>query len=100
VKKILACAFVVKTHVVDANLFARARKVFAAPQRCRIIDVAESPYFIAIFACCAQRVRSCVVRSLRTMSFRACATAVTLYGASHDADARFVKWNTVFFIAL
>jgi len=49
VKKILACAFVVKTHVVDANLFARPRKFFGAQRRLSTSSVAKSPYLIAIF---------------------------------------------------
>jgi hypothetical protein len=100
VKKFLACAFVVKAHVVDTNLFVRARKFFVERHRLPTIGIAKSPYFIAIFAYCAKGDRSFVLRSSQTKSYRARAMAVTLYGALHDADTRFVKWNTVFFIAL
>jgi hypothetical protein len=51
VKKILACAFVVKAHVVDAILRARARKTFVAQRRSPTSGVAKSPYFIASFVC-------------------------------------------------
>jgi hypothetical protein len=91
VKKILACAFVVATRIVDANLFARACKLFVARRRLPTIDIAKSPYFIAIFACSAQHGRSGAIHSSRT---------ATLRGALHHADTRFVKSKAVFFIAL
>jgi len=100
VKKILACAFVVKTHVVDAVLLVRARKVFAARQRVSMAGGAKSPYFIAVFACCVQRAQSCGVLSSPIKSYRARALSATLRDALRGADTRFVKSNTVFFIAL
>jgi hypothetical protein len=100
VKKILACAFVVKAHVVGAILFARACKSFVAQRRSRTSGVAKNPYFIASFVCSVRRTQSCAKHLSRTMSYRAFAMLATLRDALRGADTRFVKSKAVFFIAL
>jgi hypothetical protein len=100
VKKILACAFVVKARVADTKLFARARKILVEQQRLSTIDIAKTPYFIVVFAYYPKRDRSSLLRSPQAKSLRARVTSATLHSALHDADTRFVKSNAVFFIAL
>jgi len=77
VKKILACAFVVKAHVVDAILLARAHEIFVAKQRASMTGSARNPYFIAVLACRVQCMRSCAALSSRTKEYRARAMSAT-----------------------
>jgi hypothetical protein len=100
VKKILPCADVAMMRDADKKIIARARNFFCAWHRRRNTIVARSPYFIAIFAIVAHGAHTRVALSPRAVSRCVCKRLTTSQRASRGANTRFVKSNTVFFIAL